>query len=84
MNLEVGNRIYRTEFRIGADGDISAVYTVERVTNTLAICEKNNRFKREIGNNGRIESFPTDHGWSRPQYELETPELLNRLHRQSL
>lgn len=75
MQLNIGDKIYKENYN-----KITGVFTVKRLTKTLAICGNGVKFKREynswlkpIGDNVR---FTTSH------YLLETPELKEKLYRQ--
>ena len=66
--LEVGDRIC-----IMCRGAISSVDVIARVTKTMAMTERDTRYKREIGPLG-IKLVTRD-VWSQCSYQLETPEL---------
>lgn len=76
MELKVGDIIYRENY-----GKITGVYTVDRLTKTLAICKDGSRFNREYslciikyGDTGRRNTGT---------YNLKTPELENKLYKQN-
>ncbi len=66
--LEVGDRICHM-WR----GAVHDVFTIERVTKTMAITEQGFRYRRKIGPLG-IQLVVRD-PWARSNYQLETPEL---------
>lgn len=72
--LNVSDKIYRVNY-----GKITTVYTVERVTKTLAICQSGTKFKREFRPN-ICPAWETD-SWSSASYELENEGLKEQLFR---
>ena len=77
MELKVGDRIYQQNY-----GKIYAVFTVERVTKTLAICGVA-KFKREYQSESWIMSAGDTGKWNTNSYSLETPELKEQLFKQN-
>ena len=77
MKLEVGDRIYSHQY-----SDIDGVYVVERVTDTLAICPNNIKFKREYTAESVQPAWKRER-WSTSFYSIETPELRAQLLRQN-
>lgn len=77
MELQVGDKIYQENYH-----EITAVFTVERVTKTLAICDKGAKFKREYSKGSWINSAGDTGKWNTNSYQLETPELKERVYRQ--
>lgn len=78
MELQVGDIIYQENYN-----KISGVFTVERVTKTLAICEKEAKFKREYQKYSWINSAGDTGKWNTNHYSLETPELKEKLYKQN-
>lgn len=76
--LQIGDRIYA----INNDG-VNYVMTIARTTPTLAITDKNIKFKINT-NNTFCYKVPKDDLWSRTYYQLETPELKEILQKQRL
>ena len=78
MELQIGDRIYQENYN-----KISDVFTVERVTKTLAICDKGAKFKREYSKDSWINSAGDTGKWNTNHYQLETPELKEKLYKQN-
>lgn len=74
MRLKVGDRIYARNY-----GSIVGVYTVNRVTNTQAVCENGKKFKIEYDDS--IHTVERSK-WNSTFYYIETPELIDMLFRQ--
>jgi len=77
MELQVGDRIYQENYN-----KISGVFTVERVTKTLAICDKGVKFKREYSKDSWINPAGDTGKWNTKHYQLETYELKEKLYKQ--
>lgn len=77
MKLEVGDRIYQTNY-----SRITRIYTIERVTNTLAIC-KDEKFKREYIDGYSITKVNSG-TWGTSYCYVETPKLKEQLLRQNI
>lgn len=77
MELQVGDKIYKENYH-----RIYGVYTVERVTKTLAICNTGAKFKREYSDGSWIKLAENTDKWNTNHYQLETPELKKKLYKQ--
>lgn len=77
MELQIGDRIYQENYN-----KISRAFTVERVTKTLAICDKGAKFKREYSKDSRINPAGDTGKWNTNRYQLETPELKEKRYKQ--
>ena len=77
MELQIGDRIYQENYN-----KISGIFTVERVTKTLAICDKGAKFKREYSKDSWINSAGDTGKWNTNRYQLETLELKEKLYKQ--
>lgn len=78
--LQIGDRIYATN-----DNGVNCVMTIARITPTLAITDKGDKFK--INTDGFCNKVPKDDPWisfGRTYYQLETPELKEILQKQRL
>lgn len=79
--LQIGDRIYATN-----NNGVNCVMTIARITPTLAITDKGDKFKINT-NNGFCYEVPKDDPWTsfgRTYYQLETPELKEILQKQRL
>lgn len=76
-NLKAGDIIYQLNY-----GKITGVYTVERVTKTLAICKDGEKFRIEYNSPDWIVSGGNIDKWNTNHFSLETPELKEMLYRQ--
>jgi hypothetical protein len=77
MKLQIGDRVYKEYY-----GKIIAVYIVDRVTKTLAICNNEAKFKLEYKDSSNIHPQYSFVKKSETYYKLETPELITRHFRQ--
>jgi hypothetical protein len=75
--LKVGDRIYQENYN-----RITKVYTVERITKTLAICDGGGRFKIEYSSPQWINPVGDTGKWNSNSYLMETPELIDKLYKQ--
>jgi hypothetical protein len=75
--LKIGDRIYQENYN-----EISCVFTVERVTKTLAICNHGAKFKREYSKTSWITTAGDTGKWNTNHYQIETPQLKEKLYRQ--
>ena len=79
--LQIGDKIYATN-----NNGVNRVMTIARITPTLAITDKGDKFKINT-DNGFCHKVPKDDSWSsngRTYYQLETPELKEILQKQRL
>ena len=79
--LQIGDKIYATN-----DYGVNSVITIARITPTLAITDKGDKFKINT-DNGFCHKVPKDDPWTftgRTYYQLETPELKEILQKQRL
>ena len=76
--LEVGDIIYAID-----RSSITDKFTVERVTKTQAICNKNTKFRIEPWESGRVKVIG-ETGWSITSYYLENDNLRQRFKKESL
>lgn len=77
MELQIGDKIYQERYN-----KIIGVFTVERVTKTLAICDKGSKFKREYSDASWIIPAGDTGKWNTIVYQLETPKLKEKLYKQ--
>lgn len=77
MELQIGDKIYEENYN-----RILGVFTVERVTKTLAICNKGKKFRRKYSKDSWINHVGSTEKWSTNNYQLETPELKEKLYKQ--
>ena len=81
--LQIGDKIYATN-----NNGINCVMTIARITPTLAITDKGDKFKINT-DNGFCQETPKFDGWPSvlnggTYYQLETPELKETLQKQRL
>ncbi len=79
--LQIGDKIYATN-----DNGVNCVMTIARITPTLAITDKGDKFKINT-NGGFCYEVPKNDPWisfGRTYYQLETPELKEILQKQRL
>ena len=79
--LQIGDKIYATN-----DNGVNRVMTIARITPTLAITDKGDKFKINT-NGGFCYEVPKNDPWisfGRTYYQLETPELKEILQKQRL
>ena len=77
--LQIGDKIYATN-----DYGVNCVMTIARITPTLAITDRGDKFKINTNNEFCVKT-PKDDSWSsngRTYYQLETPELKEILQKQ--
>lgn len=75
MELKVGDRIYEESY-----GKVVGIHTVERVTKTMAICERGIRFKLEYVKPDWINKIDKAR-WANESYSLETEQLKEKVFR---
>lgn len=79
--LQIGDKIYATNYN-----GVNCVMTIARITPTLAITDKGDKFKINT-NGGFCYKVPKNDPWisfGRTYYQLETPELKEILQKQRL
>ena len=81
--LQIGDKIYATN-----NNGINCVMTIARITPTLAITDKGDKFKINTDNEF-CQEIPKFNGWpcafnGRTYYQLETPELKETFQKQKL
>lgn len=76
--LKVGDKIYKESY-----SKITGVFTVERLTKTLAVCDNDARFKIEYSSSNWIVCAGGEGRWNSSCYGLETPELKEKYYRQN-
>ncbi len=79
--LQIGDKIYATN-----NNGVNCVMTIARITPTLAITDKGDKFKINT-NGGFCYEVPKNDPWisfGRTYYQLETPELKEILQKQIL
>lgn len=74
--LRVNDKIYELRY-----DKITHIFKVERLTKTVAVCNDDVRFRIEYNRPDWITLIGRD-SYSNSSYELETPELKEKLYRQ--
>lgn len=75
--LKVNDRVYQLRY-----GKITCIYKVVRLTKTSAVCNNDVRFRVEYNNPDWITLIGR-YSYDNSRYELETPELKEKLYLQS-
>lgn len=76
--LKIGDRIYAESY-----SKIISVYTVNRVTKTLAFCENEAKFKIEYSDSGYCYKSGNTDKWNSFSYWIENENMKEKWYRQN-